>query len=444
MTKMTSFVIIALALSVAQQSVAQTADCSADKKRTSVFFVNGMFTTEANATRNRAALRTLAESDLQNAVGEDGILTFDTAYNQNEPAWEQLVQVYAQKAGDDLSAFWRMINGNTLLPDWLKQAISDATGANMASALQPFTNDADLAQHMQSYRAALDLHAKLVIVSHSQGNFYANAAYSELASEKPEYGAATGVIGVASPASTVAGAVDGGPYTTFSEDWVINAVRFIYPNTLPANATTGTTTVDGLSHGFQTAYLAVPDARAAILSNVVQVESGLVPVPKPATGTDPTCLPLVVQDPADCAAALANSCVDKFFGSCWDPSGSCSMLTSTASTSANLIPLSGPVWSNGASINMAADMTNPDAPSVEISVVGSTGNVCATGVSQYMGGGACLAEAIYQARGESLSICAHEDGTAELTCPDGTVIELPTENCAFSKTNAADCVLSSE
>ena len=435
MTKAMSFAVVALALSVAHRSIAQTVDCSGDKKRISVFFVNGMFTTEDTAAKNRAALEELTKPDLQSAVGTDGILTFEIAHNQNEPAWEQLVQVYAQKEGDDLSVFWRMINGNTLLPDWLKQAISDATGANMASASQPFTNDADLAQHMQSYRAALDLHAKLVIVSHSQGNFYANAAYTALASEKPEYGAATGVIGVASPASMVAG---GGPYATFSEDWVINAVRFLYPNTLPANATTGTTPVDGLGHGFLTAYLAVPDARATILRNVVQVESGLVPVPKPETGTDPSCLPLAVQDPADCAAALAGSCVDKFFGTCWDPSGNCSISTSTVSTSANLIALGAPIWSNGARINMAVDITNLDAPNVTISVVGSTGQVCATGVSQ-TGEGACLAEAVYQAGGKSLSICGHEDGTAELTCPDGTVIDLPTQNCAFSKTNAANC-----
>jgi len=170
----------------------------------------------------------------------------------------------------------------------------------------------------------------------------------------------------------------------------------------------------------------------------VQVESGLLPIPKPDTSTDPTCLPLVVEDPADCAAALAGSCVDKFFGTCWDPSGSCSILTSTVPTSASLIAVGAPVWSNGARINMAADITNIDEPSVVISVVGSTGQVCATGVSQ-AGGGSCLVEAIYQAGGKSLSICGHEDGTAELTCPDGTVIDLPTQNCAFSKTNAANC-----
>jgi len=177
--------------------------------------------------------------------------------------------------------------------------------------------------------------------------------------------------------------------------------------------------------------MVVPDSRNQILSNVLTVERRLVPVPKPATGLDPTCLPLIT-DPADCADALAGSCVDRFFGTCWDPSGSCSTLTSTTSTSANIIALGAPVWSNGARINMAADMTNPDSPTVVVSVVGSTGNICATGVSQVKDG-ACFAEAIYQARGNSLSICAHEDGTAKLTCPEGTVINLPTENCVFSK-----------
>ena len=29
--------------------------------------------------------------------GTDGLVTFDTAYNQNEPAWEQLIEVYYQR-----------------------------------------------------------------------------------------------------------------------------------------------------------------------------------------------------------------------------------------------------------------------------------------------------------------------------------------------------------
>lgn len=431
-----------LIVSIVGNSLGQTADCSGDKKRTSVFFVNGMFSPEDIAQSNRNALIRLTQSDLQNAVGADGVITFDLAYNQNEPAWEQLIEVYSQKEGDDLAAFWRMMNGNTALPDWLKQSIGDATKADVAaqSAARPFTNDEDLAEHLVSYRAALDLHAKLVIVSHSQGNLYANAAYAALLAQKAEYGTATGVVGVASPAATVAGAGAVGPYTTFSEDWVINAVRFLYPNTLPANATIGTSTVDSLGHGFQTAYLTVPEARAAIARNVVNVESGLVPTPKPETGTDPSCLPTVsdITDPADCASALAGSCVDKFFGTCFDPAGTCSMQPTGAASSGNLIALNSPTWSNGARVEMAADITNPTAPIVNLSVLSSQGSVCATGVSSYQGAG-CTAEAVYQAGGKSLSICAHEDGTADVTCPDGTVIGLPTESCLFARRGAAVC-----
>ena len=81
--------------------------------------------------------------------------------------------------------------------------------------------------------------------------------------------------------------------------------------------------LDTLGHGFQTAYLTVREARATIARNVVNVESGLVPVPKTETGTDPACLPEVIEisDPANCASTLADSCVDKFFGPCFDPSG---------------------------------------------------------------------------------------------------------------------------
>jgi hypothetical protein len=442
MSKLTTAVTIAAALSIAGQAMAQTADCSGDKKRTSVFFVNGMFTPKEIAAANLEALRFLVQSDLQNAVGNDGIVTFDTAYNQNEPAWEQLIEVYFQKKGDDLSAFWRMMNGNTSLPDWLKNSIGDATKDEIAAqnAAQPFTDDEDLARHLVGYRAALDSHAKLVLVSHSQGNFYANAAYAALATQKSDYGAATGVVGVASPASIVAGG--NGPYTTFSEDWVINAVRFLYPSTLPANATIGTTEVDNLGHGFQTEYLAAPEARATIARNIVNVESGLVPVPKTETGTDPACLPAVIEinDPANCADGLADSCVDKFFGTCFDPSGTCSMQASGASTSDTLIALDSPTWSNGAQVSMVADITEPTAPVVSLTVMSSTGDVCATGVSRTTNN-ECVAEAVYQASGKRLSICAYADGTADVTCPNGTVIVLPTESCLFARNGASTCQL---
>ena len=107
--------LLATGLCAANHSLAQTADCSPDKERTAVYFVNGMFTDESDAQKNLLSLRGLAKVALQNTVGPDGSVIFQNAYNENEPAWEQLVQVYAQKAGDDLSMFWRMMAGNASL-----------------------------------------------------------------------------------------------------------------------------------------------------------------------------------------------------------------------------------------------------------------------------------------------------------------------------------------
>ena len=162
-----------------------------------------------------------------------------------------------------------MMNGNTLLPDWLKQAISDATGARTwPVSPQPFANDADLALHA-SYRKLYRSACQTCHCFPFSGKFLCQRClFCACFREALQIWCSHGGVGVLRPHSTVAGVVDGGPYTTFSEDWVINAVRFVYPNTLPANATTGTTPVDSLGHGFQTAYLAVPDARATILRNV--------------------------------------------------------------------------------------------------------------------------------------------------------------------------------
>ena len=44
--------LLATGLCAANHSLAQTADCSPDKERTAVYFVNGMFTDESDAQKN--------------------------------------------------------------------------------------------------------------------------------------------------------------------------------------------------------------------------------------------------------------------------------------------------------------------------------------------------------------------------------------------------------
>ena len=98
---------------------------------------------------------------------------------------------------------------------------------------------------------------KLLLVGHSQGNFYANNLYDAVASEPggvPKE--SIGVYGVATPASRVAG---GGKYLTSSSDTVINslAARLVNDKILPSNIVFPLQSiVDGSNgHSFSDVYL---------------------------------------------------------------------------------------------------------------------------------------------------------------------------------------------
>ena len=98
---------------------------------------------------------------------------------------------------------------------------------------------------------------KLLLVGHSQGNFYANNLYDAVASQPGGVPSQSiGVYGVASPATRVAG---GGKYVTSSSDTVINslAAKLVNNNILPPNVNMPLQGItDGSNgHGFSETYL---------------------------------------------------------------------------------------------------------------------------------------------------------------------------------------------
>ena len=147
-----------------------------------VLTVNGVFTDEKGAKNNSLVLKKLINKDTYN----NQPLNVDYLYNATHLAGlSDLVDTVAQK---------------------LFYETSDYDLTNMIS---------DASQKVTTQ--------KLLLVAHSQGNFYANDIYDALASQQggvPKE--SIGVYGVASPASRVAG---GGKYITSNNDSVINFVR---------------------------------------------------------------------------------------------------------------------------------------------------------------------------------------------------------------------------
>lgn len=119
---------------------------------------------------------------------------------------------------------------------------------------------------------------KILLVGHSQGNFYANSFYNILlqknsAGESGVPAGSLGVYGVAVPASYIAG---GGSYITSSTDSVINALRLDKKlKILPANVNIPSKPEDGNGHSFIGAYLkyASPRITADIKRSLAKLSS---------------------------------------------------------------------------------------------------------------------------------------------------------------------------
>jgi hypothetical protein len=89
----------------------------------------------------------------------------------------------------------------------------------------------ELDQHVDSYRNAISLGQRVLVVSHSQGNFYANEAKRFLRQRlTTEQMARFAIYGVAVPTNNIDGS--SGPYLTNHRDFIS-----LIPDALPANFT---------------------------------------------------------------------------------------------------------------------------------------------------------------------------------------------------------------
>jgi len=195
----------------------------------------------------------------------------------------QLHEAFVQKQAATYAMFWRWAGGLPGAPAWFSTLMQDIAVATNATA---YVNDPDLQkqlsgdpanlQQQPGYKALLNKGMRVVIVAHSQGNFYANRAYDALAAQKPEWGNSVGIVAVASPDIRVASI--NGLHVTAIEDVVIAA---LWPNTLTANATNTTTggNADTWGHDFVGSYLNGNSTRPLIMNYILASRQQLQPSP---------------------------------------------------------------------------------------------------------------------------------------------------------------------
>jgi hypothetical protein len=220
-------------------ALSNTGRCPSNDFDIKIYFGNGMFNSIMEARLSMSALQILIGDETPD--GEK--IRYSFSYNQNEKWWLQLIQVLVQKDFDIWDSFLSYIRDSSETPesvrDEIKSIYSEASANN-------YIIDTDLRSHVDHYRADIFEGKKVVVVAHSQGNFYANNAYGRVGSK------GFGIVSVATPANFVKG---GGYHTTLTNDLVIALVRLIM-GALDGNVT-NSYRYGWLNHNFIGAYMMI-------------------------------------------------------------------------------------------------------------------------------------------------------------------------------------------
>lgn len=252
----------------------------ADEPTTAVIYVNGVSKPKDDAWKS--------VKELQKRLASEPGLEFGLAYNQTAcPDGATLVcipdlyETIFMEIETDVSQFMRFLSRLVPLPEFFQDALNELAASFDASLI---TND-DLEEHIDIYETKFLQGRKVVVVSHSQGNFFANQAFPLLGSDNQD---SFGIVSVAHPDRPVEG--DDRPFfddhhTTLTLDLVITCLivncvpgaEFFDP--LPRNVSNGINFADLSGHSFVKSYLRDgSNSESKILADIIDVK-GLLTQP---------------------------------------------------------------------------------------------------------------------------------------------------------------------
>lgn len=255
---------------------------------TAIYFGNGVgqgADTHFNAERSRTRLQRLVLESIRPEDEENYV--FKLAFNDSRGALADIAESARQTLGNEwptlLVGFLlqdrRLLS---LLPSDVVQQFNDfLTNQTIQEMIAPDLSNTNLASQVASYESDIGEGKKVVLVSHSQGNIFANLAFQRLSSQSQQYFA---MVPVASPESFARKSLLG--HVRFSDDVVIGGVAVAkllagLPPPLSANDDDNVDE-DWTGHGFREAYLADASARQFIVSGILSSESILPPPPQSA------------------------------------------------------------------------------------------------------------------------------------------------------------------
>lgn len=255
---------------------------SCEGSGTVFFFGNGMFTSKDSAKTSRDYLQKAINHGTSLERAKD--IQFDIAYKTNEFLPFQIFNVALHKGIDNWENFWLWLSALKQSPRWFHDQMASLAAKALENGSVAFD---DIQEHFEKYSRYIRKGYNIILVSHSQGNFYANQTMRKLSTYTdagltgsledkrkenslfPEFFDLFGNVQVATP---VVASVNSSPWSTFKDDLVMQLVRKKLGGALPANLKSSGIGFppdgDPLGHFFVEAYLRNTEAREKILSDI--------------------------------------------------------------------------------------------------------------------------------------------------------------------------------
>jgi hypothetical protein len=207
-------------------------DFCSDAKTTSIYFVNGIWATRANAEKGRIVIEKIYKQKLENQYPSQ-TFEFKLAYNYHIDTVRDVIEVIGQKIAEInnpgvsrvspevyFAMYTALQNFKEVMPlgaDPIILTIEEAIAARI-------TAEVNSSALIQKYESDMLEGKRVLLIAHSQGNMFAGDAMEALSDE---FGESIGMIGVASPAARLYG--NQSTYYTAHDDRVINLLRTLFP-----------------------------------------------------------------------------------------------------------------------------------------------------------------------------------------------------------------------
>ncbi|MDP2500142.1 KTSC domain-containing protein [Vibrio splendidus] len=273
-------------------SSSYAASCEENVDKVKIFYVNGMFTNYQKFGANKAHLmgfqKKYLKSDFELYPFVDG------SYNNTEVFYQQFQQVALQKyeeAGPiEKEIIKKLLRGTVDAFNDQDSEVSKLLITKIFSELDRYVivGDSDFSTAKVRLTSNLNQCARVILVGHSQGNFYSNGLLESLYNEYMHKDGSSistypmlSYMGIALPTSVAGGSVgvarpDLIGHITNDNDYIMSAVRNNI-GAVPANYDASFNFSDWTGHGLTESYL-IPSGQAAVISNhMKRIASNLVP-----------------------------------------------------------------------------------------------------------------------------------------------------------------------